>query len=267
MKVKTLRIAVLGTVLLLGGQVAALAERFTERLERTLAVDPTVELSLENTNGGVRVEIWDRSSIEIVAEKSVQVRGAATAQEALDKVQIEISESAGRVEIETVYPSASEGFFDWLFGRSDNASVSYELRIPKGARLQIRTVNGSVSTHGSEGVQVLRSTNGRIEVAGAASRVEARTTNGSIDVALSSGAEAPEIDLGTTNGGIRLHLPSDVRASLEARTVNGRVSTELPLTLDGSASRKRLEAQLNGGGAGRIVLRTTNGSIRIIGST
>jgi DUF4097 and DUF4098 domain-containing protein YvlB len=266
MSVKRLRVATLAALLLLGSQVAAVAERFTERFERTLDVPPGVELSLTNTNGHVEIETWDRTSVEIVAEKRVNVRDAQAAREALEKLRIAVREGDGRLEIETEYPSGAEGLFDRMFGRSSNASVQYELRVPRGAKLEIRTVNGSIETLDSDGTQRLRSTNGRIEVTAAASSVSAHTTNGAIDVELTSAERDPEIDLGTTNGSIRLHLPSDTRASLEARTVNGRVSTELPVTLEGSASRKRLRADLNGGGEGRIVLRTTNGSIRIFES-
>lgn len=267
MTAKSVRITTLAALLLLSSQTAAVAGKFTERFEKTYAVSPDIEITLANTNGSVSVEIWDQSSVEIVAEKRVDSRSADTAREALEKIEILVSESDGRLGIETEQPSGMSGFFDWLFGRSHNASVRYELRVPRTAELSIRTVNGNVSTVGSGARQRLRSTNGRIEVDDAQRGVDAHTTNGSIDVELRAAAVEPEIVLGTTNGSITLHLPSDVRGSLEARTVNGTVRTEIPVTLEGSASKKRLHAELNGGGDGRITLRTTNGSIRIVEST
>lgn len=265
---RTVRVATLSTLLLFGGQAAAIAGKFTERFEETYDVRPDVEINLGNTNGSVSVEIWDQSSVEIVAEKRVDSRNAETAREALEELEIVIHQSDGVLDIETDHPKGASSLLGWLFGRSShNASVSYELRVPRTAEITIRTVNGNVSTVGSEGRQRLRSTNGRIEVDDAQRGIDAHTTNGSIDVELTAAADAPEIEIGTTNGSITLHLPGDVRGSLEARTVNGTVRTDLPLTLRGSYSKRRVNADLNGGGGGRIVLRTTNGSIRIVEST
>jgi DUF4097 and DUF4098 domain-containing protein YvlB len=155
------------------------------------------------------------------------------------------------------------GFFDRVFGRSTNASVRYQLKVPRRAELTVRTVNGNVTTAGSQGGQKLRAINGRIEVESAARRVDAHTTNGSISVEIRDDPE-PEIELGTTNGSITLKLPADASGSIEARTVNGSVKTDVPVTLLGSASRKRIRGDFNGGDGGRVVLRTTNGSIRIV---
>ena len=58
-------------------------------------------------------------------------------------------------------------------------------------------------------------------------------------------------------------MPADIRASLEARTVNGSVRTDIPATLHGSNSKRKMNADLNGGGDTHIGLRTVNGSIRI----
>jgi len=263
MKKKSIRVVLLSTLILLGAQAAAVAEKFTERFEETYRVDADVSIILSNTNGNVSISIWDQDAVELVAEKQVSSRNAETAREAFEKLEIVVNESTGRLEIETIHPSAMHGFFNWVFGRSTNASVRYHLKVPRQAELTLRTVNGNVTTAGSQGSQHLRSTNGRIEVESAARRVDAHTTNGSIRVEVRGTSEL-EIELGTTNGSITLQLPTDARGTLEARTVNGSVKTDIPVTLQGSASRKHVRGDFNGGGGGRIVLRTTNGSIRIV---
>ena len=55
---------------------------------------------------------------------------------------------------------------------------------------------------------------------------------------------------------------ADIRADLSARTTNGSVQTDFPVTVQGTFRKNRLEGELNGGGAS-IELRTTNGGIRI----
>ncbi len=242
------------------------AETLTDVFRKTVTVSPGVEISLVNTNGNVEVLTWDRDSVEIVAEKKVRSRGSTSAREALDAIEIRLDESSGGLDIETHLPSSSTGMMSWLFGRHVDASVSYELRVPASAHLDVRTVNGSVSSDGPEGEQTLRSTNGRITVEDAGGSVRASTTNGSIKVEVVEAASDADIEASTTNGSITLHIPADLRGRIQARTVNGSVRTEIPVTLDGSASKRRLNADLNGGGAARIGLRTTNGSIRILES-
>ncbi len=47
-----------------------------------------------------------------------------------------------------------------------------------------------------------------------------------------------------------------------ARTTNGSVRTDFPITVQGTLRKNRLDGEINGGGAA-LELRTTNGSIRI----
>lgn len=257
----------LAAALLVTSASAADAARYTERFERVLPAGDAVEVRLTNTNGSVTVETWEQASVEIVAEKSLDSRSPADAKEVFDQLEIIVRDSDGRIEIETRQPRGSDGFFDWLFGRSRNASVRYQLRVPLGAELDVRTVNGSVTTEGAGGHQLLRSTNGRITVKAAQESVEAHTTNGSIQVELIAAPARLDVDLGSTNGSITLALPRDAGGRIAARTVNGSVRSELPLTIEGTVSRKRLSGELGAGGPGSIDLRTTNGSIRINRST
>lgn len=267
MKPTSSRVILLAVLLLASGFVsAARAETATDRFEETVSVEAGVEISLRNTNGNVEIRTWDQEAVEIVAEKKVRAGDRDSIQEALDAIEINIDQSSGRLGIETRLPSGSTGVMSWLFGRHVDASVSYELRIPSSAHLDVVTVNGSVHSDGPEGEQRLRSTNGRITVERAHGTVAVRTTNGSIDVELTDATSQANVEASTTNGSITLHIPADLRGSLEARTVNGTVRTDIPVTLHGSSSKRRMNADLNGGGEARIGLRTTNGSIRILES-
>ena len=204
----------------------------------------------------------------VFAPHCSEIRSAESAREVFEELEIVVEQRDGVLEIETDHPSTGSSLLGWLFGReSHNSSVSYQLKVPRTATMAIRTVNGNVSTDGSGGRQRLRSTNGRIEVENARQGIDAHTTNGSIEVEVVAASGDPEIEIGTTNGSITLHLPAETRGSLQARTVNGSVRTEFPVQLDGSYSKRRINAELNGGGAGQISLRTTNGSIRILEST
>jgi DUF4097 and DUF4098 domain-containing protein YvlB len=119
------------------------------------------------------------------------------------------------------------------------------------------------------------------EVRGA---IEATTSNGSINVKLAEVEPGRTIRLETSNGGVDLTLPRDVRndvrvttsnssitlhapaglnARVSARTTNGSASTDLDLRREGQSGKGRLEGTVGSGGS-LIDLHTTNGSIKLL---
>lgn len=252
------RLVAIGLAWTVCGSFAAVASAETaqERFEQTYAFSAGQRLSLSNTNGDIFVEPWDRNEIQVSATKRVKTR-SGDANQALEELRIEVEVDSAGVDIDTVYPSWRR-----LFGWSNvSASVDYDIRLPRQANLEVRTVNGEIEITGLAGEIRLRSTNGGIAVFDSAGSVNAATTNGGIKVELDEVA-GRGMEFETTNGGIRVDLPSSVRASVRARTTNGSIETDFPVTVQGTFRRNRLEGDINGGGPA-IDLRTTNGSIRI----
>ena len=68
------------------------------------------------------------------------------------------------------------------------------------------------------------------------------------------------LSFSTVNGSISLDLPDDVDADLDARWVNGRLETDLPLELIRRVSGRSARRVLGDGGP-ELNLRTVNGSI------
>ena len=68
--------------------------------------------------------------------------------------------------------------------------------------------------------------------------------------------------LGTTNGTVRLTLPRDASANVEAGTVNGSAHCDFDLDEGARVSRRKVEGRIGRGGA-RFELRTVNGSASI----
>ena len=129
--------------------------------------------------------------------------------------------------------------------------------------MKFATVNGGVELRNISGEITAETTNGGITAREIAGSIDASTTNGGVDVDLMQlGDRGARLEC--TNGGIRLRLPSDAKASISASVSNGGIDTG-GLTLDTTeSSRRRLEARMNGGGA-PIRIEGTNGGIRISG--
>jgi DUF4097 and DUF4098 domain-containing protein YvlB len=119
-----------------------------------------------------------------------------------------------------------------------------------------------LSVDDTEGEAILKTTNGGIEAEYMKGSVAASTTNGSISISLDDFSRDDRLDFNTTNGSIKLYLPSEVKADVRASTVNGSIRTDFPLTIQGRISRKRLNGEINGGG-GTIELSTVNGGVSI----
>ncbi len=244
-------------LLLLLAATAVSADRAEERFEQTYPFSAGQRLTLDNTNGDVFVEAWDGDEVQIVATKRIKSR-RESADALLRELTIDVQVNGSGIEIETLYPKR-RGFL----GMSDvNASVEYDIRVPRQAGLELRTVNGEIEVVRIEGEMRLRSTNGGIAVVDSAGSVNAATTNGGIRAELEQ-VSGEDMEFSTTNGGIRVYLPSNLSASVDARTTNGSIETDFPVEVRGTFRRTRLSGDINGGGP-ELELETTNGSIRIL---
>lgn len=257
---------------------AAEAVTLKEPFELTHPLAAGGTLTLENTNGSVTLEAWDRNEVRVEAEKRVKASSDEQAREIMKRLQIEVKKNANSLSLVTKMPRKDSGLLSWLSGSSYDAGVTYRIRVPRSVTLDAGTVNGGIKLTGTRGkaeletvngtIQIeeaqgsfdLETTNGAIQVARTAGGVRASTTNGSIDVRLT---EIPDGDLSfaTTNGSVTLQLPRNARASVDAATTNGRVSSDFEV--DGQSGKHRLEGDINGGG-GRLRIRTTNGSVKLV---
>lgn len=240
--------------------IPASAAKLNETIDRTFDVKPGAEVKLSNVNGSITVTSWDQPRVRVVAEKTV--RGdRGDAQEALKELKVEFQQQGGGLIINTRYPDTGSSIFDWLTGDRVNASVRYELTVPKSMNLDISDTNGSIRVTEVNGRLELDTTNGRIEAQRCAGSVDASTTNGGINVELLRVTPGQPLALSTTNGKIDLALPANFAGEVDAGTTNGAISTDLPVAAT-RAGDNRLKGTINGGGT-PLKLRTTNGAIEI----
>ncbi len=192
---------------------------------------------------------------------------------------------------------------DWwnLNGSGVNWAV-IEVRMPKNADLQLQTsngaidvssVNGTIRLHTSNGAITaaalkgklkasssngfisvedldgdceLSTSNGRIRASGRFDSLDIHSSNGSVVARAANGSTvASRWSIGTSNAGIDLSLPTDLKADLNVATSNGGMQLELPLTVQGVQDQYHLRGSLNGGGQ-EVSVHTSNGHIRVGGA-
>ena len=239
----------------------ASASTLQESFDRTYDVRPGALMALANTNGRITVHAWDQPRVRIHADKRVEGSGDA-AKEAMAALKIEVSSTGGGLRVLTRYPKqGADGFLDWMLGSHVNASVTYDITVPRTMDLDLDNTNGAIEVTDVRGSHKIDTTNGHIELARCGGDVEAETTNGGIEAELLDVTPGKSVRLETTNGRISLAAPPTLAAQIDAANTNGSINTEIPITST-RVSRHALRGTINGGGP-ELRLRTTNGSIEI----
>jgi DUF4097 and DUF4098 domain-containing protein YvlB len=221
----------------------------SKEFNQTYPLQPGGSFELQNVNGAVEVQGWDRDEVEVHAVKTAKQNESD-----LERVSIEVSAKPHSVAVTTRYPQ-NEGV---------EVTVEYTIRVPHSAYLEhVSTVNGTLRVAAVEDVGDLHSVNGNIEVYEAGGAVHAHTTNGNLHLELSHICPQNGATAETTNGSVFLAIPSDTQADLEARSMNGNFLSELPLSLESSLRPREVNGKLGHGGP-PIRLHTVNGGIRLV---
>ena len=201
-------------------------------------------------NGGIRVFSWDGDSVRVTARIQATARDDAAARDLIKDLRV--TSDGPRIQ--------ADGAHDR--GRKESVSVSYVVYVPRRFDLQLDAHNGSLGVSGVAGKLDLRTTNGSVALVDVGGDVRAHTMNGSLNVQLAGDKwDGRGLDAETQNGSVRLAIPAAYAAHFEAGTVNGRMNTDFPITVQGRIGRS-LSFPLNGGGA-PIRAITTNGSVTL----
>jgi Putative adhesin len=236
-------------LVLILGVSAASCPAITKEFNQSYPLQSGGAFELQNVNGTVDVQGWDRDTIEIHAVKT-----AKNKESDLDLVSIDVDARPSAVSVATRYPQ-NEGV---------EVMVEYRVRVPHAAHVEhLGTVNGTLRVSGVERIEELRTVNGNIEVYDGGGSVHARTTNGNIHVELLHVQDKAGALAETTNGSVVLAVPTDTQADLEARCMNGNFSSELPVMFESQLRPREMHGKLGNGGA-PIRLRTVNGGIRLV---
>jgi hypothetical protein len=219
-------------------------ESARETFEQTVPFNPGGTFSIENANGGIEISVGNDASVRIEAEKR------ARSEDALRDIEIVIEGSGDRVSVRTVHH------------RSHNSGgVSYRIALPAEAQVVASTANGEVAIKGIRGRVQADSVNGALHIEDVEGEIDAETTNGSIEASYRAvGAGRHRFE--TTNGAVRLYLPSDAGGSIDAETTNGAIDVNFPLNLT-RTSRRHIRGSF-GSGSSSFQISTVNGSVTVL---
>ncbi len=224
-----------------------------------LAADQVVEI--KNVNGDIEAEVASGDEIEVTAEKS----GPRA-----DDVKIEVVPSSEGVTICAIYPrgsGASSGPCEpgsrWHTNNSgEHAKVHFTVRLPRSLRFAAYSVNGNVSAEDLGRFVKAETVNGSVRVSTSA-WAQAETVNGSIKLSMGNAAWSGKLKIESVNGSIELRLPDDLSTDVSFSSVNGRMTSDFPLTItDNFPIGHHAHGQIGSGGR-ELVIQTVNGSVQL----
>src|SRR5262249_14690657 len=125
----------------------------TERIQQTLEFSGPANhiIELDNVSGAIHVASTSGRSVEMTANKTIRGESQARIADAKRDVKLDISDKAETVRIYVDGPfrcSCGDGRDGW---RSSGArwsdpgyqvNIDFDLRVPDGTKLRLRTVNG-----------------------------------------------------------------------------------------------------------------------------
>lgn len=227
---------------------------------------PYRALSVSNVSGTVRVEGWERDTIEVRYVK--QARG----QEALGDFRVEILTDGDTLKVRPQY-APQAGF---RFG-----PVSFDLKVPStlrqlkvhsvSGRIEVRglsadidqeleTVSGSISTDRAGNLRV-KSTSGGIDFSFAGDNLRVKTVSGTINGRIRSLKQGGAVEVETVSGSVNLSAFAGLDAELRLQSVSGSITCDFPLLIS-ERRRNRLEGRI-AAGAVPLAVKTVSGSINL----
>lgn len=212
---------------------------------------PGGRLEIDNPNGSVEIEGWDRSTVDISGVKF------APSEHLLDALHIDIRHSPDSISIRTIQPSFHRGGARYtvrvprqtVLDRVSTANGPILVRnLDSGQRaetMHLRTANGAIEAeniHATVDAQTsngrieltdigggatMRTWNGRIEATRIGGACEAHTSNGPVTISLDHPGDSP-VKVTTSNGSIDLTFREKPRDSIRVEASNGSITLRLP---------------------------------------
>jgi hypothetical protein len=227
----------------------------------------TPELRVESGDGAIEVKSWDRPSISAhIVTEGYQIGPG--------HVRIDEHQDGNNVQISVHTPRM-------VFFGFGHRRIRIELTVPRHSNVDLHSSDGHIAMDQVQGTLRLDSGDGRIEGRNLDGSLRARTSDGAIQVQgrfdnleLHTGDGHVEAEIAprshmnstwsvsTSDGSVELRLPSDFAADLDARTGDGHITLDFPVTVSGSYGQNKIRGKINGGGP-VMEIRTGDGNITL----
>lgn len=208
-------------------------------------------------DGSISVQAADTTEITLVAtargrfdvDRNAENQGLFRTRLEGDTLEIGRKERHGRRKFHFIF-----------FGRG-RKRIDYVLRVPPAVALDVKTVNGRISTRGVAGETDVTSVNGGIDIETAGtSSLRATTVNGRVRAKFVESFHGARFK--TVNGGVEAILPQSASFNVDLSQVNGDFEASFPLSIHSNPGSRRVSGEVNGG-EHELRIVTVNGDVEL----
>lgn len=250
----------------------AMRAKYERTVQLSASLSPGSSFAAQTHNGSITITGADVTDCNLTATITARAITEEDAKKLAERIKIKLEPWGDKLTTKIDKPT-------FMFNQS--VSVSLDVTVPNNTDLELTTHNGAIiitnitgrlnaTTHNGKvtaeqicGTTELRTHNGSVICREISGDTQLKTHNGNVKVYYSEAAPSVcNISLITYNGGIDLTAPPNFSGEVDASTHNGSINTELPITVKGKVSRRKLTGTI-GTGQGKLHLETHNGSIRI----
>ena len=202
---------------LVGSGVAGQRTEVVEEHETVVARGERVHV--RGSSGSISVTSSPDSVLRVTARKIAEGGSPASRDSLLSDLSARFEKEDGAVLVEAAWARdrrGVSGFVKRLIGNTGlggepHGWIDFEVRIPRGARLEANVTSGDISVKGTEGGADLAATSGEIEARGVAGALAVATTSGGIGISEIDG----RVDASLASGDLALErVNGDVEADL-----------------------------------------------------
>lgn len=250
----------------------AMRAKYERIVHLSAPLSPGSRLEAQTHNGSIKIIGADVDECNLTATITAHAITEEEAQKLAERTTVRLEPFGNRLIVKIDKP---------VFLMNQSVSVGLEAQVPDKSDLSLTTHNGSISITNIKGDINSTTHNGTITAEQVSGTAEMHTHNGSVICREISGdtrlkthngrirtyysEKAPsvcDISLITYNGDIELETPSGFSGEVDIFTSNGSIRTDLPITIVGKVSKKKISGKI-GDGQGKMHLETHNGSIRV----
>jgi len=236
------------------------------RKQYTVSGKPT--LHVEGNDINVTITSWDEKQVDAHVIADGYKIGP-------NNIRVNESQSGDEIRIEVRKPGGT--YFNFGYKRS----LRIEVSVPRESNLNLHTADGNirvdgvsgelrlvtddgnVDANGLDGKLDINTSDGNVKLSGRFDTVNLRTGDGNVEVAANEGStNTSGWRIESSDGNVRLRVPSTFTADLDARTGDGKITLDLPVLTSGDISQTNIRGKMNGGGA-PLELRTSDGNIAL----
>lgn len=214
-----------------------MSPEFTDVLEKRFRVAGTPVLRVENVAGETHVRGGSGEEVVIRAKKRAHAESAERGKRVLDNIEVEIEQDGDEIRVTQRAFLLERGWMN-LF-RDRRAVVDYDIEVPRGAVVSVRSASGEIAVRSVEGSVELQSVSGDVELEGIRGPLRLRTVSGDCVATRCAGV----IEGNSVSGDLTFR--SCAWPSGHLRTISGDIAAEVRFEAGGSVQVSTVSGDLD----------------------